>query len=828
MRLSHVKHLQTLTKYRTVNIPTYVKNAGQGMLAAVMAVIPTLSSAAEPVGYYSSCEGKNGEALLTELYHTISEHVNVGYNGLWEVYTESDVRPDGTLWDIYSTKAWPVNFTKCGNYSVVGDCVNREHSLPKSWWGGSQEPQYSDAYHLYPTDGRVNGQRSNYPYGECRNGSQLPASGNVKPLGRLGTSTFGDYTGTVFEPDDEYKGDLARSYFYMAACYNQIISTFTEKEGAVMFNGTDFPAFTDYGRDLLLKWHRQDPVSPKEEARNEAIARWQKNRNPFIDHPEMVEHIWGDKSAEAWTLASAGIPHIITPVDGSTIEVGTTALNVARTKRVEVKGVCLTENITVSIAGEGFSVSATALTAEAVNNGTALTIIYESSTPGTNTATLTLSNSQTETVCTVSAAAIDGLPAGPAINVSSTSFEATWSCIDEGSVDYTLNVMRDGVSIAGYPVQVPAEDESFLVEDLESGTTYTYTVASATRTSAPVTVTTTEVIPSVQILFDGELQFAAPMGTASEIAELLVDAENVPGNITITVAEPFSLSTDKATWTQSVVLTPDEERFYMRLYGNEPGDYTTTLTVTADGYFNDDIEVSGTITDTAGAFCETFETNKKGYAEADYQGSAALWRTNGYVDSTDPAHGGKQCLRMNNKGAGFLYMLEDKANGMGTLSFWAKPWDNDVLTVTFNVSVSADRGATWENAGSVTVSGEKGGEYKLYTLPINREGNLRLRIDQPQKARTMVDDITITDHTGASGIEEANTTEYHTWDAYCRNGQLVMENSGERDDNFANVYGVDGTSRYASLLPAGETVLNLPAGLYIVVVRDFARRVVVK
>ena len=266
----------------------------------------------------------------------------------------------------------------------------------------------------------------------------------------------------------------------------------------------------------------------------------------------------------------------------------------------------------------------------------------------------------------------------------------------------------------------------------------------------------------------------------------------------------------------------------MRLYGNEPGDYTTALTVTADGYFNDDIEVSGTITDTAGAFCETFEIATKGYDEADYQGSAAMWRTNGYVGTSDPTHGGKQCLRMNNKGAGLLYMLEDKANGMGTLSFWAKPWDNDVLTVTFNVSVSANQGATWENAGSVTVSGEKGGEYKLYTLPINREGNLRLRIDQPQKARTMVDDITITDHTGASGIEEANATEYHTWDAYCRNGQLVIENSGERNDNFASVYSVDGTSRYASLLPSGETSLTLPAGLYIVVVRDFARRVVVK
>lgn len=111
-----------------------------------------------PAGYYDSCEGKTGQDLLKALYQKISSHTNVGYDGLWNVYKQSDIRPDGTLWDIYTTKAWPSNFTKCGNYKSIGDCVNREHSMPKSVWGGGKSAQYSDAFHLYPTDGKANEQ----------------------------------------------------------------------------------------------------------------------------------------------------------------------------------------------------------------------------------------------------------------------------------------------------------------------------------------------------------------------------------------------------------------------------------------------------------------------------------------------------------------------------------------------------------------------------------------------------------------------------------------------------------------------------------------------
>ncbi len=134
---------------------------------------------------------------------------------------------------------------------------------------------YSDAFHIYPTDGKVNGQRSNFPYGECANGTYVATHNGIRALGKLGSCTFPGYSGKVFEPDDEYKGDFARSYFYMAACYNDRISTWSSP----MLSGNNYPAFTTWAVNLLLKWHRQDPVSEKEIKRNDAVYARQKNRN---------------------------------------------------------------------------------------------------------------------------------------------------------------------------------------------------------------------------------------------------------------------------------------------------------------------------------------------------------------------------------------------------------------------------------------------------------------------------------------------------------------------------------------------------------------------
>lgn len=296
------------------------------------------ANATIPNGYYDDCENKQGgRTLLKALYQTISDHDVVSYKGLWSVYLTSDIDENGKIWDMYSTKRWTPEKEQCGNYSRVGDCYNREHSMPKSWFD-DESPMVSDAFHIYPTDGKVNGQRSNYPYGECANGTTLPSNGNVKALGKLGTSTFPGYSGTVFEPVDEYKGDFARTYFYMAACYNDRISGWNSD----MLAKNNYPCYTTWAVNLLLKWHRQDPVSDKELKRNDAVYAHQGNRNPFIDHPELVEYIWGNKTSEHWTQNKEDVS-VITDANSQDVQI--------RTVNGSVEVASGDKSVTLTIAG---------------------------------------------------------------------------------------------------------------------------------------------------------------------------------------------------------------------------------------------------------------------------------------------------------------------------------------------------------------------------------------------------------------------------------------------------------------------------------------------
>ncbi|MGL4364593.1 MAG: endonuclease [Bacteroidales bacterium] len=249
-----------------------------------------------PEGYYSKALHKNSATLKTSLHQIIKGHTERTYTQLWTDFQSTDKRADGKVWDMYSTCSFTYVSKQCGSYKNVCDCYNREHSFPKSWFNEAK-PMYSDLYHLYPTDGKVNGQRSNYPYGECAKGTQL-ANGK----GKLGTSTFSGYSGTVFEPDNEFKGDLARTYFYMVTRYDDIVANWASNSTAKpTLNGTKYPAFTTWTQNLLLKWHREDPVSQKEIDRNNAVYKIQNNRNPFIDHPELAEHIWGKQTNIPWT-----------------------------------------------------------------------------------------------------------------------------------------------------------------------------------------------------------------------------------------------------------------------------------------------------------------------------------------------------------------------------------------------------------------------------------------------------------------------------------------------------------------------------------------------
>jgi endonuclease I len=281
-------------------------------LTVIIASFSAILLAQAPAGYYNAANGKTGVQLRITLNSIIANHTNVGYDGVWTLYQNSDLQPGtNTIWDIYSNCNFTYRNDQCGNYRNVCDCYNREHSVPKSWFNEVQ-PMYADAFHLYPTDGKVNGQRSNFPYGECASGSSLGGAA----LGKLGNSTFSGYSGTVFEPDNQYKGDLARTYFYMATCYADKNFTSGEGSAAFTFNNSANPKanLTTYAINLFLKWSRNDPVSQKEIDRNNAIYAAQHNRNPFIDHPELAEYIWGNNVGEAWNVSSEVVNIQTSPV----------------------------------------------------------------------------------------------------------------------------------------------------------------------------------------------------------------------------------------------------------------------------------------------------------------------------------------------------------------------------------------------------------------------------------------------------------------------------------------------------------------------------------
>ncbi|UXI00275.1 endonuclease [Photobacterium sp. TY1-4] len=253
--------------------------------------------------YYQSAAGKTGFALKTALYNIINQHNSRGYSAIWDLVKVADLdhyyENDGSVLDMYSEQpatSDAVHFTKvtdqCGQYSGEGDCYNREHSFPKSWFGGKVEPMNSDGHHIFATDGYVNAKRSNWPFGEV--GSATYTSGNGSKLG-VAESGLG-YTGTVFEPLDAFKGDFARAYFYMATRYENEIASWegnTTNADAIL-DGTNTTVFEPWMLNMLKRWHQNDPVSQKEIDRNQAVFEFQGNRNPFIDHPEFVGAIWGN------------------------------------------------------------------------------------------------------------------------------------------------------------------------------------------------------------------------------------------------------------------------------------------------------------------------------------------------------------------------------------------------------------------------------------------------------------------------------------------------------------------------------------------------------
>ena len=271
------------------------------LLALIHACFFTTSANADPKSDYyqvKNIEKLSGYQLKSELKRLIkSTHNPQSYGALYSVYLKSDIdrsyENDGSIMDIYSEKikaADKYNYSTkshlCGSYRQEGDCANREHLFPQSIFE-KKFPMKADFFHIFPTDGYVNNRRGHLPFGEVKNPTWTSSNGS-----KVGPNAIGKYTAQVFEPIDEFKGDIARALLYFAIRYEDRVASWN----SAMLNGTSNQVYSRWFLNILLKWHKQDPVSAHELRRNNYGQEFQGNRNPLIDFPQYATSIWGVSS----------------------------------------------------------------------------------------------------------------------------------------------------------------------------------------------------------------------------------------------------------------------------------------------------------------------------------------------------------------------------------------------------------------------------------------------------------------------------------------------------------------------------------------------------
>ena len=282
-----------------------MKRLSSIMLAAICSGFFSGAWASVPEGYYDTLTGLNGSRLRKAAKAIVRDHTVVSYgDNTWDAFKSTDTRfvnGQNCWWDMYSYD----NVTVASGHPGM----DIEHSVANSWWGGSKNDAYKDLFHLNPSNSDANSRKSNYPLGEVSTVKWTNGATTV------GTPVYGQGGGNgyVYEPCDEYKGDFARVFMYMFTVYDDI--NWDSAKGW-MFDKANDDIFKPWAIELLLKWHRQDPVSEKEIARNEAIYKIQHNRNPYIDSPELAEFVWGAYKDQGYQYGGEYVPvEPVEPVD---------------------------------------------------------------------------------------------------------------------------------------------------------------------------------------------------------------------------------------------------------------------------------------------------------------------------------------------------------------------------------------------------------------------------------------------------------------------------------------------------------------------------------
>lgn len=443
-------------------------------LAISLAAISLISTAQIPVGYYNSLNGKATAELKTAVRNIVYNHTQLSYSGLPSSFQKTDLYP-GTMrwWDMYSDI--PL-------YAPSFSGLNREHSFPKSWWGGGTNvPAYVDINHLYPSEAAANQAKSNYPLGKVANANKF--DNGISKVGTPSGASGG--AAIVFEPADEYKGDFARTYFYMVTCYQDL--TWSSKYMWMLQQNT-YPTLAPWAQALLLDWARRDPVSQKELDRNDAVYKLQNNRNPFIDFPLLAEYIWGNRMGEKFYTSAdptPGDPVLITPTQGMALDFGEVALGKDGTAQLNFRGENLTGSLELTLSrGDKsmFSLSDATINTAYVNttDGYWTTITYRPAAIGEHSTKLFISDGgisgsrgiDLRGTC-LPVPTLSPLTALPATEVTSTSYVANWEAPDGEVIDYyvvTRNRYENGSSMTE---ELVAEENYLAIEDMSSSESYT-------------------------------------------------------------------------------------------------------------------------------------------------------------------------------------------------------------------------------------------------------------------------------------------------------------------------------------------------------------------
>lgn len=384
-----------------------------------------------PVGYYYKADGLTQEALKTALSQIISNGRFLPYNSsggpntTWEgfYYTDRNAA-DSSVIDMYSNETFKFPYIDGTPTFMSVSGMHIEHSLPKSWWGGAMYNSYKDLHHLFPAEGRINSAKNDLPLGIV--GTATSDNG----VSKVGQNTFraSDYSGNCFEPADQYKGDFARAYFYVATAYQK----FGEQnlwQSPMMDNNT-YPVWKPWALELLLAWHRADPVSQKELDRQEEVYKIQGNRNPFIDCPDLVELIWGDKQTTEFDAPNIDAPFLVSPTRWDRFNFGVVMEGNNQSTSFTVEGLNLIGDLTLKIQDDtkAFAISKSKITKDEAVNQEKITLTFDASKTGEYIDTIVISGGGLSEAIKIGlrASVTDEFMTLPASNVSATEAGLNW------------------------------------------------------------------------------------------------------------------------------------------------------------------------------------------------------------------------------------------------------------------------------------------------------------------------------------------------------------------------------------------------------------------